>query len=92
MADNPNRSDLRSLRTYLAGRQVINEELAARAARGGAKSLKAQKNRDLAQGWAVFVDGLIERDTRFGDLHSRYLSRDLGVDVEELADELEEVF
>lgn len=92
MADNPNRSDLRSLRTYLDGRQVMNEQLAARSAAGGAKSLKARKNRDLAQSWAIFVDGLIEQDTRFGDLHSRYLSRDLGVDAEELADELEEVF
>jgi hypothetical protein len=26
------------------------------------------------------VDGLIESDTRFGDLHTRYLARDLGYD------------
>ena len=36
------------------------------------------------------MDHLREKDTRFGDLHSRYLSRDLGVDVDELVDQLEE--
>lgn len=88
MASNPNRSDLRQLQTYLAGRQALMQELQARGAtKGGAKSLKAKANADLAQNWARFVDSLIEQDTRFGDLHHRYLSRDLGVDVEELANQ-----
>ncbi|MFC5799126.1 hypothetical protein [Streptomyces formicae] len=89
MAKNPNRTDLRMLQTYLQGRKELLAELAARKAAGGAGTLKAKANVDLAGTWARFVDDLRERDTRFGDLHSRYLSRDLGVDVEELADQLE---
>ncbi|MFJ2176409.1 hypothetical protein ACIOHE_26400 [Streptomyces sp. NPDC087851] len=88
MADNPNRSDLRSLRQYLAGRQVIKQALLARKTAGAAGTLKAASNRDLATGWARYVDTLIEADTRFGDLHSRYLSRDLGVDVDSMTAEL----
>lgn len=91
MAKNPNRSDLRSLQTYLKGRQEVLAELAARKRAGEAGTLKARKNADLAGTWARFVDDLIERDTRFGDLHHRYLSRDLGIDVDELAAELEEM-
>lgn len=89
MADNPNRSDLRRLRTYLTGRQVVMRELAARGNAGGAKTLKAKTNTDLASNWARFVDSLIESDTRFGDLHHRYLSRDMGIDAEEMAAEEE---
>ncbi|MFG3509650.1 hypothetical protein ACGF5F_29580 [Streptomyces sp. NPDC047821] len=86
MAKDPNRSDLRSLQLYLAGRQAVTKELAARDAAGGSKALNAKKNRDLRDNWVRFVDDLTERDTRFGDLHSRYLHRDLSVDVDELAD------
>ncbi|MFC8490726.1 hypothetical protein ACFUJU_07950 [Streptomyces sp. NPDC057235] len=85
MADDPNRSDLRQLRLYLKARTLVGQELAARKAAGGAGTLKAQANSDLADRWVRFVDGLREQDTRFGDLHSRYLSRDLGIDVEEQA-------
>ncbi|MGW2513651.1 hypothetical protein ACWC0A_30505 [Streptomyces scopuliridis] len=88
MADNPNRSDLRTLRQYLAGRQVIKQALLARKTAGAAGTLKAASNRDLATGWARYVDTLIETDTRFGDLHSRYLARDLGIDVDEMTAEL----
>lgn len=91
LADNPNRSDLRMLRTYLLGRQALTGLLVERGAAGGARTLKAQANSDLATGWGRFVDGLIERDTRFGDLYHRYLSRDLGVDVEDMDDDTEEV-
>ncbi|MFD5107120.1 hypothetical protein [Streptomyces cinereoruber] len=90
MADNPNRSDLKQLRVYLKARTLISQELAARKAAGGAGTLKAEKNADLADRWVRFVDNLREQDTRFGDLHSRYLSRDLGIDVEEQATLLEE--
>ena len=87
-AENANRSDLRALQTYLTGRQALMQELQARGAtKDGAKTLRAKSNADLATNWARFVDSLIEQDTRFGDLHSRYLSRDLGIDVEELANE-----
>jgi hypothetical protein len=91
MAQNPNRSDLRHLQTYLAGRKELLAELAARKRAGEAGTLKAKANADLAGTWGRFVDHLREQDTRFGDLHSRYLSRDLGVDVDELTAELDEM-
>jgi len=88
LADNPNRTDLKGLRDYLTGRSAIVQELGRREAAGGAKSLGAQANSDLRLAWSTYVDRLIEQDTRFGDLHSRYLSRDLGVDVEEIMEEV----
>ncbi|MFJ2650879.1 hypothetical protein ACIO1C_29690 [Streptomyces sp. NPDC087420] len=91
IAENPNRGDLRSLQTYLQGRQEALAELARRKAAGGAGTLKAQSNTDLASTWSRFVDDLREKNTAFGDLHSRYLSRDLGVDVETLAAELDDM-
>jgi hypothetical protein len=51
--------------------------------------LSAKSNADLAQGWGRVVDALVESDTRFGDLYSRYLSRDMGVDMADLVDESE---
>jgi hypothetical protein len=80
LAADPNRSDLRSLKTYLLGRQAVLKLLAQRADNGGKKTLTAKANADLADTWQRFVDGLVESDTRFGDLHSRYLSRDLNYD------------
>jgi len=80
LAADPSRSDLRTLQEYLGGRQAVLEALQARAAAGGKKTLTAKANADLAAQWQTFVDGLIEKDTRFGELHSRYLARDLGYD------------
>lgn len=54
--------------------------LAQRAAAGGNSTLTAKSNSDLADTWQRFVDSLIESSVRFGDLHSRYLSRDLNYD------------
>jgi hypothetical protein len=79
------RSDLRVLQQYLGYRNAITTALAARDAAGGSKSLKAKSNADLASVWGQVADGLVESDTRFGDLYHRYLSRDLGVDMEEEA-------
>lgn len=90
LAKDGSRSDLRQLRLYLKARTLVSQELAARKAAGGAGTLKAAKNSDLADRWIRFVDTLREQDTRFGDLHSRYLSRDLGIDVEEQASLLDE--
>lgn len=87
LANNPNRTDLQQLRTYLQGRQQLLAELSARKASGGAGTLKAKANGDLLGMWSRFVDALTEQDTSFGDLHSRYLSRDLGVDIEEASEE-----
>jgi hypothetical protein len=80
LAKDPNRSDLRTLKTYLAGRQAVTQILAQRTATGGHSTLTAKSNSDLATAWQRFVDGLIESSVRFGDLHARYLTRDLGYD------------
>lgn len=78
-----NRSDLRVLQTYLGYRSALMGALAERDAAGGSAVLTAKSNADLKETWGRLVDGLIESDTRFGDLFHRYLSRDLGVDVDE---------
>jgi hypothetical protein len=80
LADDPNRSDLRVLQGYLGARQGLTQLLAARDRAGGSKVITARKNADLLSAWQRYVDGLIESDTRFGDLHTRYLARDLGYD------------
>lgn len=87
LAKQPQRSDLRKLQEYLTFRQAVMGELARRKAAGGSMVLTAKSNADLAQGWGRVVDALVESDTRFGDLHSRYLARDLGVDLTDLMEE-----
>lgn len=81
LATDPNRSDLRVLQTYLVGRQAVTQALAARNKAGGSAVITAKANADLLDAWQHWVDGLVESDTRFGDLHSRYLARDLGYDA-----------
>lgn len=78
LAKDPNRSDLRVLQNYLAVRHYVTQQLAARKRAGGSGTITAQSNADLLTGWQHIVDGLVESNTNFGDLHSRYLSRDLG--------------
>jgi hypothetical protein len=77
LAAQKNRGDLRVLGQYLGGRKALLGMLNDRAKAGGAKTLNANANADLADRWQRFVDNLIESNTAFGDLHSRYLSRDL---------------
>ena len=80
LAKDPNRSDLRVLQNYLAVRQYVTTQLAARKRAGGSGVITAQSNADLLNGWQSIVDGFVESNTNFGDLHSRYLARDLGYD------------
>ncbi len=83
LADQPGRSDLRMLQQYLGGRQALVSQLSDLKSNGLPHTLAAGVNADLRKQWIMFVDGLVESDTRFGDLYHRYLSRDMGVDVEE---------
>jgi hypothetical protein len=85
LAKQKNRSDLRRLNEYLGYRRAINTALAQRKAGGGSLDLRAKSNTDLRTAWGRIVDALVEADTRFGDLYHRYLSRDMGVDLEEEA-------
>lgn len=80
LAKEPARSDLRVLQQYLGVRQAVTQVLAARKKGGGSGVITAKANGDLLGAWQQAVDGLIESDTSFGDLHTRYLARDLGYD------------
>jgi hypothetical protein len=83
LAQLKNRSDLRKLQEYLGYRKALTTTLAQRDKAGGSAMLAAKSNTDLATAWGRIVDGLVESDTRFGDLFHRYLSRDLGMNMEE---------
>lgn len=85
LAKNPNRSDLRTLQQYLGYRKALTTSLDQRKKSGGSLVLTAKSNSDLATAWGRIVDSLVESDTRFGDLYSRYLSRDLGMTVQQEA-------
>jgi hypothetical protein len=79
LAKDPDRGDMRTLLMYLEGRKVMIKTL-----KGSAFStLGAKANAGLRGAWTSFVGQLTESNTDFGDLHSRYLSRDLGVDIED---------
>jgi hypothetical protein len=80
LAKESTRSDLRVLQQYLGVRQAVTQVLAARKKGGGSGVITAKANGDLLGAWQRAVDGLIESDTSFGDLHTRYLARDLGYD------------
>lgn len=82
LAKRSERSDLRKLQEYLGGRQQLVQMLQDRKANNQPSTLNAQANADLRSQWVHFVDGLIESDTKFGDLYNRYLARDMGVDAE----------
>jgi len=85
LAKQPGRSDLRMLQQYLGGRKALVGQLNDLKKAGEAHTLAAQDNADLKNQWVSFVDGLVEADTKFGDLYHRYLARDMGVDAEEEA-------
>jgi hypothetical protein len=80
VAAEANRSDLKVLQGYLGARQGLVQMLADRGKAGGSRVITARANADLLEVWQRYVDSLIESDTTFGDLHSRYLARDLGYD------------
>lgn len=85
LAKQPGRSDLRVLQQYLGGRKALVGQLNNLKKAGEAHTLAAQDNADLKNQWVSFVDGLVEADTKFGDLYHRYLARDMGVDAVEEA-------
>jgi hypothetical protein len=85
LAKEPSRSDLRTLGQYLVMRQAVNQMLQARKAAGGNITLTANSNSDLRKAFEGIVQGLVQGDTRFGDLYHRYLSRDMGLDLEQEA-------
>ncbi|UVD39694.1 hypothetical protein SEA_ROSEPHARIE_9 [Streptomyces phage RosePharie] len=76
------RSDIYTLRTYLAYRKEMQKALLIRKLNGGSDDPTAESNYDLKNSWDTFVMGLIEADTRFSWVHSRYFSTDMGFNMD----------
>ncbi|HEY6019381.1 MAG TPA: hypothetical protein VIY48_05580 [Candidatus Paceibacterota bacterium] len=76
------RSDIYRLKTYLTYRNDVQRALILRNEDDGSDDINAESNADIKQQWNALVIALVESDTQFADLHSRYLSRDMGFDQE----------
>lgn len=85
LKQDPERGDMRSLLQYLQARKVVSQALQQRPFH----TLGAQANADLRRWWVRYVGTLTEQNTDFESLHHRYLSRDLGVDMDEEQEALE---
>jgi hypothetical protein len=77
MVNNPARTDLQVLGTYLEGRQELNALLAARPnSEGLPSSIEDKGNADLAQSWDNFVSGLVMSNTGFALDYQHLLAGD----------------
>lgn len=70
------RGDMEGMRTYLQVRGMVQSLLAQRKAAGGAGSLSAQDNADVAKFWSAFGQYLKGRYVTFGDVYDRMLEHD----------------
>lgn len=70
------RTDLGSLYKYLELRKSVKSELLGRES----QDINAKSNRDIKRFMTENTMALIEKDTRFNELHNRYFSRDMGFD------------
>lgn len=84
------RSDIYTLKTYLSYRDDVKRALILRNEAGGSDDINAQENADIKGQWNALVIKLIESDTKFGDLHTRYLSRDMGFDQETVVNQAQQ--
>ena len=55
---------------------MMNKALADRAKQGGAKTLTASSNTDLAETWHNITGYLVEKNLAFGDVFYRHLEND----------------
>lgn len=74
------RSDIYWLKSYLAYRDDAKRALLLRKADGGSSDINAQQNADIKGQWNSMVVSMIQQSTTFGDLFTRWLSRDMGFD------------
>lgn len=70
------RPEIRQLGEYLRARDIIIDELAARQAAGGAATLTAARNQDIAGLWANITAQMVDSNPAFSQLFYRYLERD----------------
>lgn len=76
------RSDIYTLKGYLDYRQQMQKALLIRKMSGGSNDITAESNYDLKSSWDKTVMGLIEADTKFAYLHSRYFATDMGFNMD----------
>ncbi len=67
-----NRPDMKTMATYLAGREKIMSILATRPS----QSLDNEGNADLREAWNQFTGLLIDKDVTFNRIYTRYLEKD----------------
>lgn len=72
------RSDIYTLKGYLAYRKDMQQALIIRKMNGGSDDITANANYDLKNWWDKLTMSLIESDTRFAWVHSRYFATDMG--------------
>lgn len=75
------RSDMFTLRGYLQYRKDMNKALLIRKMNGGSDDITAQSNYDLKNWWDKTTMALIEADTKFAWVHSRYFATDMGFNM-----------
>jgi hypothetical protein len=76
------RSDIYTLRAYLDKRRLMQKVLMERDFEGGSADITAQSNADLKDSWDAYVMQLIEADTKFAWLHSRWFATDMGFNLD----------
>lgn len=76
------RTDIGTLAMYIRQRDIATKALSIRNKAGGSDDITAQANDDIRRTFAGYTDMLIESDTRFGELHNRYLHSDMGYNLE----------
>lgn len=76
------RSDIYTLKAYLDNRREMQKALFIRKQAGGSDNIIAGTNEDLKDSWDRFVLRLLEADTKFQWVHSRYFNSDMGFNQE----------
>lgn len=70
------RADIQGLGQYLEMRSLLIQELNRRRTLGGASTLDATSNQDLANLWETAVNTILDDNIAFGPLYYRYLESD----------------
>lgn len=70
------REDMKGIREYLASRDKMTTILASRKKAGGAATLTASSNADLASTWDVITGALVRKNLAFQETFYRHLEND----------------
>ena len=72
------RSDIYTLRSYLDAREAMVQALDVRGGNGGSSDINARSNQDLRAQFEALTNRLIEADTKFQSIHTKYFANDMG--------------